>query len=186
MRSRLVEGTPLPELRLVGRDRPVGPVRRVEERALPIGGLLEEVVPGDLGVVRRIELAVLDGHLHGIVDIPDKASVERQARERRKEALSDTEGHVGAARIAPFGDDIPVPDDHPVRLRAVFGRAEDPEAGLPSVSAPDSRRQILRVLVLIFDREGHRPLDEPRIHSDLAWIPGLPVVPPARKVRLRG
>lgn len=67
--------------------------------------MLQEVMPGDLVVVRRIEAAVLYRAAHRFVHVKDQSAIEREAGEDREIALRNAEGQITAARIAPLGDD---------------------------------------------------------------------------------
>src|SRR5207245_5569640 len=88
------------------------------ERALPFARLLEEVAPGDRAVLGRVEAVVEGVAAHRVVEVLDEPAKQPGARERGEVALGDAEGHVGAVRIAPLGDDGAAPEDHAVRPAA--------------------------------------------------------------------
>src|SRR5207249_11522658 len=62
------------------------------ELAFPFGGLLQEVMPGDRIVVRRIEAAIVDRAPHRLMNVADQATVKGEAGKDREIALRDTEG----------------------------------------------------------------------------------------------
>src|SRR5262245_62176714 len=54
-------------------------VGHAEEAAFPFAGLLEQMFPGDGGVVSRVEADAGRAHAHGFPDIRDVAAVVRHA-----------------------------------------------------------------------------------------------------------
>jgi hypothetical protein len=101
----------------------------VPQRALPLGGLLQQVMPGDLAVMRSVEAAIVVpidswGLAHRLVHIADQTAVDGEPDEDRKIAFGDAEGLVDLSRVAPLRDDMPGPEDQPVRAAA---RAHRPQ-----------------------------------------------------------
>jgi len=115
---------PAPPDRAVAVDQ----VRLVPQRALPFGGLLEEVMPGDLAVVRRVEPAIIDGLANRLVHVANEAAVDGEAGEDRQIAFGDAERLADLPRVAPFRDDLPPAQDEPVRAAA---RSHGAEHGVP-------------------------------------------------------
>ena len=102
----------------------VDQVRLVPQRAFPFRGLLQEVVPGDRVVVRRIETAVIDPAADLLVRVADQPAVPGETGKHREIALGDAERHVDARRVAPLGNDEPVAQQDTVRAAARTHRAE--------------------------------------------------------------
>ncbi len=71
------------------------------ERALPLRGLLQQMMPGDGTVLRGLEPAVRDAHAHALLRIGQQPAVMSDAGEQAEVALGDAEGHVDLTRVAP-------------------------------------------------------------------------------------
>ena len=97
------------------------------QRAFPFALLLQVVLPGDFGVVRRIVAAVVDVFRHRIVDVLDQAALHGQAADRGEEALGDAVDGIVGVDIAELRDDVAVPDDDAIGGRALF--RQRPEHG---------------------------------------------------------
>ena len=102
----------------------VDQVRLPPEFALPLRGLLQQMMPGNRVVARRIEAAIVNRAPHRLVHVADQTAVKGEASEDRQIALSDTEGQIAARCIAPFGDDPAVAQHEAVRAAARPDRAE--------------------------------------------------------------
>ena len=104
----------------------------VPQLALPFRGLLQQVVPGDRVVVRRLEAAVV------VIDIGVRRTGSCTSRirprstgqtgEDRQIALGDAEGQVDLRGVAPLGDDHAAAQHQPVRAAA---RPHRPERLVP-------------------------------------------------------
>ena len=95
-------------------------------RAFPLALLLQVVLPGDLGVVRRIVAAIVDVFGDRIVDILDQPALDGQAAHRREEALGDAVDRIVGVYVAELRGDVAVAEDDAVGRGALFGeRAED-------------------------------------------------------------
>src|SRR5207248_7926026 len=99
-------------------------VRLVPQNAVPFRSLLQQVMPGDRVVVRRIETAVVDSDPDPFVWIFDQTVVPGETGEDREIALGDAEGHVDTRRVAPLGHDEPVAQQETVRPAARTHRPE--------------------------------------------------------------
>src|SRR5689334_8670574 len=106
----------------------VDQVRLVPQRTFPFRGLLQEVVPRDRVVVRRIETAVIDLEADLLVGVADQPAVPGETGEDREIALGDAERHVYARRVAPLGNDEAVAQQNTVRAAA---RTHRPEGLVP-------------------------------------------------------
>src|SRR5215470_5170517 len=112
----------------------------------PFGGLLQQVVPSDRSVARRLETAIVDLAPHRLMNVPDQAAIEGEAGEDREVALRGAEGQVIARGIAPFGDDLAVTQHEAVRTAA---RPDRPQRLVP-------RRLLLEIV-----RDGMREVAAP-------------------------
>ena len=184
-RAGLVAWPRLPLVELVG--RPVGPVGLAPERALPVAGLPQQVVPGDGAVVRRVEqvdqvrlphpvgaiargqgiveLDRRDVFAGGVVDAADHAAVERHADHARQQALGDAVGHVDARRLAPFGDDDALVDDDAGLVAAVLDRSDRLAERLAAERPVVIELEVARVLHFARDGEIDRVLEQLRIDA---------------------
>src|SRR5215467_12513956 len=106
----------------------VDQVRLIPQHSLPFRGLLEEVVPSDRVVMRRIETPVVDPEADFLMWVADQPAVPGKAREDREIALGHAEGHVYTSGIAPFGDHKPAAQQQTVRSAA---RTHRPEGLVP-------------------------------------------------------
>src|SRR5215831_16140122 len=94
----------------------------------PFRGLLQQVMPGDRVVVRRIETAVVNPEANVLVGVSDETTIPSETRQDREIALGHAERHVHARRIAPFGNDKPATQQQTVRSAA---RTHRPEGVVP-------------------------------------------------------
>ncbi len=110
-----------------------------EDLALPFAVHVEQMAPGDLRVVRAGEMLAVDAFADRLVDIGDQPIGDGEARQHRKIALGDREGHVGALDIAPFGDDLAAVQHDAGRPAARLDRPDDlgPRTGLVPFTIPD-------------------------------------------------
>src|SRR5262249_5587767 len=99
-------------------------VRFLPQHPLPFRSLLQELMPGNRVVVRRIETAVIDREAYLLVGILDEITVPGETGEDREVALGDAERHVRAGRVAPLGDKQPVSQQETVRAAAGTHRSE--------------------------------------------------------------
>src|SRR5688500_12596721 len=93
-------------------------VRLAPECPGPLAGLLEQMSPGYLAVVRRVKAAVIDVLADRVVQVADQAPIERQAGQRCQVAFAGAERHVDPGRVAPLGGDVSMPDDQAGRATA--------------------------------------------------------------------
>ena len=134
----------------------VDDVGLAEQRALPLGGLLQQMPPGDGAVVRAVEAAVVHRAPDRFVEIRDQPVRHRDAGQQAEIALRDREGEVDLPRVAPARDLRTAAQDQPVRAAARTDRAEDlvvrrrlEEAGL------EMRPQVARPWRLVRQRVAH-------------------------------
>src|SRR5205823_3196327 len=92
--------------------------------ALPFRGLLQQVMPGDLVVMRRIKPAIADRAAYRFVEVANEAPVPGKAGDDREVALRHAESQVDPAGIAPFGDDPAAAQHEAVRAAARAHRTE--------------------------------------------------------------
>ena len=83
-----------------------------EATAFPFTGLLQQLGPGDLGVVRRAESDIcLNVSAHWRVRVRQQATVVGNTGQQREIGLGDAEGQVGSVGLAPGRDlDTPMQD----------------------------------------------------------------------------
>ena len=117
----------------------VDQVRLAPQLAFPFRGLLQQVMPGDPVVVRRLETAVIAiewGAAYRLVHVADQAAVDGEAGQDRQIALGDAEGQIDLRRVAPLGD------DHGRRARPARSgrRAAAPGPASRSTAAPRRNR----------------------------------------------
>ncbi len=161
---------------------PVDQVRLVPERALPLRGVVEELAPDDLRIVRRGEAAVVNEFRHGLVDVADEPALDRDPRNEAQIAFHDAEAHVGAGGVAPLGDDHPAVQDEPVRSAARRHGTDDLVPGRRLGKAADD----LGFDVARPPRLVRRPVSNSSRHR-LGIEPGLAAegVPPVTAMRRR-
>src|SRR5262249_8277903 len=90
---------------LWGRTRPAGggtaagpEIGLVPQHALPFGGLLQQAMPSDRVVVRRVEAAIVHRPADRLMRITDQSAIPGEPGEDRQIALGDAEGHIGPRR----------------------------------------------------------------------------------------
>src|SRR4051812_47476155 len=108
MRTRLLNFTRLPlavaellDANEVGVLSPKGP--------FPFALLLEMVLPGDLGVVRRIVTAIVNVASDGVVDVLNQIALHGQAANDREKTLGNAIDRIVGFGIAKLRDDVSVP-----------------------------------------------------------------------------
>src|SRR5271163_1134118 len=102
----------------------VDEIRLLPQHALPFRGLLEQMMPGDRVVVRRVKAAVLDRGTYRVIGIPNQTVIPGETGEDCKIALGDAERHVGSHRVTPFGDDPAAAQHEAIRRSARPHRSE--------------------------------------------------------------
>ena len=135
MRARLPQLAIRPVLGLLA-DRTIRPVRLAPQRALPVAGLPQQVVPLDLLVVRRLEQIDVRRHVVArvVVDVVDQPFLPREPDDRRQERLRDAVGDVDALRVAPLGHDVAVAGDEAARRpRSLIGPMSVSNGSLPKL-----------------------------------------------------
>ncbi len=202
-RARLVPGTRHP---LGGRLSlgTVRPVRLSPEGALPVARLTEQVLPGDLPIVLRIEeLEGLEGPepsadtayrgdrrhvlVDGIVQALDQAPIVRQSHGRGEEALGDAERHVHPLGISPLSDDVSIAYDHPRLGAAGLRRTHQLVQRLAGGIEEHLEMQVVNEpCVSGVRREGNRLLHEGGIHPHGLGRAVLPRVAWLREVNRSG
>ena len=100
-------------------------VRLAEDFPLPFARLLQEMAPGDGRILRALEPGTVDGFRHRLVDIANQSVGDGKPRQHGDIALRDGEGHVGAGRVAPLGNQAAAPEDQAGRTAALPDRADD-------------------------------------------------------------
>ena len=80
--------------------------------ALPLARLVQEMAPGDAGVVRAREPGPFDRGADRLVEPGYEAVGDGKAGQHRQVALGNGEGHVAARRVAPLGNDAAALEDH--------------------------------------------------------------------------
>ena len=122
-----------------------------EQGTRPIGGLCEQVLPGHLAVVLAVESGIPDVGRNPVIQVADELVVVGESCNRRKVALGDAEGHVGAVDVTPLGDDVSVFDDHARRSAAMACGSGESVVGLATEAAEDGETKVYldRVLVVL-------------------------------------
>ena len=155
VRSRLVHGA-VRVLEGVLAHRAVGPVRLVEQRALPVARLAEQVVPGDGVVVFRAEeLVVRHVGTGKVVDRGDQPRVVEEADRCRKEGLRHAERHVHLLRGTPLAHDVAVLHHDAAQCSPHSGGADTTAVGL----AREGQLMVERQVAGRARFRGHRELD---------------------------
>ena len=103
----------------------VDAVRFAPEGAFPLAGLLQQVLPGDLAVVRRFETAIIDHFADRRLNVRDQPPVESQTRAQGQIALGCTEGHIRPVDITPRRYQAPAPQDQAVGSAAGLEWTDD-------------------------------------------------------------
>src|SRR5262249_52380251 len=103
-------------------------VRLVPQHPFPFRGLLQQMMPGDRIVVRRIEAAVVGRDPHSLMRVFDETTVPGEPGKDREIALRDAERHVGPRRLSPLGDDEAISHQQAIWPTA---RAHRPEGLVP-------------------------------------------------------
>ena len=96
-----------------------------EQRALPFGGLLQEMAPGDRTVMRSVESAIIHRGRHGVVQFRNQPVGDSNACKQAQIALGDREGEIDLTRIAPGRHHRTVTQDQTVRCTTCADRPED-------------------------------------------------------------
>jgi hypothetical protein len=92
--------------------------RLAPERALPLAGLLKQVLPGDLACVPAPELSEIDGLDHRLLRA-EQTVIGGHTCDQRDEALRGAVGHLGHLGVAPAGHLLPTVQDDSAGTRAV-------------------------------------------------------------------
>src|SRR6267154_549577 len=103
-------------------------IRLAPQLSFPFRGLLQQVMPGDRVIVRRVEPAIVNGAAYRFVEVADPAAIEGEPRQDRQVALRDAEGQVDLPGVAPLGDNSAVAEDETVGAAA---RPHRPERLVP-------------------------------------------------------
>ncbi len=157
-----------------GRAIAVDQIRLAPQLALPLRGLLQQLVPGDRIVMRWVEAAIIDGARDLVVRVGDQPAIPGEAGEDREIALGDAERHIDPGRITPLGDDIADAQQHAVRSTAGTHR---PERLVPRRSLAEIARhhlgQIPRPRRLVFggvaSGGGNRGGIQPQFGGCASW-----------------
>jgi hypothetical protein len=119
-----------------------------EERAFPLGFLLQVHLPGDERVARRIVAAVLHRATHRLVESGDLAVAHRDARHGREHTLGHRVGRIHPRAVAELGDDVSLVDHESVGPRALGGhRAQEGAENALLVAEVDLARGLARLRV---------------------------------------
>ena len=86
-------------------------VRLAPQLALPLARLVQQMAPGDAGIVRARKPRALDAGADRLVDAGDETIGDGEAGQYGQVALGDGEGHIGPRRVAPFGNDAAASED---------------------------------------------------------------------------
>ena len=101
----------------------------------------------------------------------DHSAIDSQPAERGEKTLGDAVSRIDTVRVAPFGGDVTMPNDDPVRVAApLWQRAEHAAKSL------DLRRKIRRDCARLRLRVSQRLIEQRTVHADffrLASQPGF-------------
>ncbi len=104
----------------------IGAVRQSEALALPLAGLLQDVLPCDACIAAVVESDAWNPVADGFPHIGNQPPVERDAGEQREVGLGDAEGEIRAVGFAPRRDLAPLDPDHAGYGAAVVYRSSQP------------------------------------------------------------
>ncbi|MDT4843110.1 hypothetical protein FQZ97_770310 [compost metagenome] len=107
----------------------VGLVGHAEALAFPFARLLQQVAPGDVGVLAAVEADAGHALDDRFIHVRQQAAIVRHARQDRQVQLGDAERQVGAIGLAPGGDGLAVDGHHARHRAAVVDGAKKPVPG---------------------------------------------------------